>query len=552
MQDDRIIRTCAFVMAFLLLPTTIIAGIVYVVISAVKPPRWSLGILAGLIVLLLLAPQNSFVSLIGWIVLVTGVMDHMQYVPTVLQQLSVGGILLTSLITGISVGAIIYLIRNLPDMAKTDTQRARDRAVATSPANKWMIERIEKREALKNHDGVYLGVCRRRRIPVVISPEQINHHVFVAGSTGSGKTTTLLRFIEHFMQIGRPVIIIDGKGDFDFVKRIYEMSQKNQRRFQFFSLNNPHSSWHYNPLSCGNPTELKDRLIAMFDWTEPHYQLGAARYLQIAFQLLAADGQTIDLVKLVDQLNDRLLLDLAQKNGVKQSIQVNLQEIDDRAKTGIQTRLALLTESSIGHLLADEPGKTIDLTQAIQQNTVCVFSLDKLRYPEFARQLGILITNDLKAAAARQIKQTECDLLVVFDEFNVFASLAIVDAINATRSYGVGAIISTQSLADLDIIDQALRRQIVANCNTYVCHRMNDAQDAEDMAKTIGTVQTIITTKQTSDSGLIGTGMGSERIGEEFKVSPNFIKQQETGEAVIYEKWPKARLSELKVIETYV
>ena len=39
---------------------------------------------------------------------------------------------------------------------------------------------------------------------------------------------------------------------------------------------------HWNPLAYGNPTELKDKLVATERFTEPHYQRAAERYVQTA------------------------------------------------------------------------------------------------------------------------------------------------------------------------------------------------------------------------------------------------------------------------------
>ena len=41
----------------------------------------------------------------------------------------------------------------------------------------------------------------------------LNRHVLVTGSTGSGKTTTVMRVIEQLVRAGIPVIAPDVKGD---------------------------------------------------------------------------------------------------------------------------------------------------------------------------------------------------------------------------------------------------------------------------------------------------------------------------------------------------
>ena len=53
------------------------------------------------------------------------------------------------------------------------------------------------------------------------------------------------------------------------------------------------SAW--NPLASGGPSELKDKLIGLEQWTEPHYKRAAERYLQAVFRVLDANGTSATL-----------------------------------------------------------------------------------------------------------------------------------------------------------------------------------------------------------------------------------------------------------------
>jgi len=228
---------------------------------------------------------------------------------------------------------------------------------------------------------------------------------------------------------------------------------------------------------------------------------------------------------------------IARQVGAPNDILTGLAEIDEKTRAGITSRLALLTESAIGDLLENHNGQEINLLHTIRNGGVAMFSLDKLAYPEFARQLGVMIVNDLKACAARcGYRKT----LLVFDEFGTFASPQVVDLVNASRSFGFCVVMATQSLADLDRIDSTLRRQVVANVNTVIIQRQNDAQDAEVLAATIGTQDTILVTQQLKND--IETELGSAREVKEFLVHPDSIKRLKTGEAIILRKYPEFRV----------
>lgn len=121
----------------------------------------------------------------------------------------------------------------------------------------------------KTEDGVYLGQDNLTGKPVVLSSQELNQHVFLCGTTGSGKTTTIQCFADFALRNDVPLVVIDGKGDRDFAHTLACMSKSNDREFQLFTISEPERSWNYNPLSCGGPTELKDRLMELSEWTEP-------------------------------------------------------------------------------------------------------------------------------------------------------------------------------------------------------------------------------------------------------------------------------------------
>ena len=72
---------------------------------------------------------------------------------------------------------------------------------------------------------------------------------------------------------------------------------------------------------------------------------------------------------------------------------------------GLQTRLAVLTESDTGSVPAPRRGPewrpTIDLRDGARGPDVVVFSLNSSRYGKLAAQLGTLVVQDLVAASRR-------------------------------------------------------------------------------------------------------------------------------------------------------
>ena len=133
-------------------------------------------------------------------------------------------------------------------------------------------------------DGVALGVDADGR-QVVLSDQQLSAHGLILGASGAGKSTTLLRILTDHVARHRPVVAIDMKGSPSFAGELEAAAAAAGRPFVLWSIDGPS---HWNPLGHGNPTELKDRLIATERFSEPHYKRAAERYAQMALQVLAA------------------------------------------------------------------------------------------------------------------------------------------------------------------------------------------------------------------------------------------------------------------------
>ena len=93
------------------------------------------------------------------------------------------------------------------------------------------------------------------------------------GATGAGKTVTIMNFIANAIKTGKPLIILDGKGERGFWREIFALAciYDRQGDFQLFSITEENSAT-YNPMLRGDATELKDKIIGSEVFTEPHYR----------------------------------------------------------------------------------------------------------------------------------------------------------------------------------------------------------------------------------------------------------------------------------------
>ena len=397
----------------------------------------------------------------------------------------------------------------------------------------------------EEHDGTVLGVSKNTGECVVIPDRDINQVLLVLGTTGSGKTITLRRFYQRAIIKNYPLIIVDGKPDPENIEWLRKLAEQQGRPFYGFNCGN---FLPYDPLADGGYTELKDKIISLKDeWSSDHYRSIAEDYLQAVFEVLIRSGKSFDLKTVVQCLNYTDLMILARSvNDIDLMRRVeSLDQYDRDDITGLQAHLNILIHSELGQFF-EKNMSTFTLAQAIQKNAIVYFALPALRFPSFSKVLGKLVINDLKAVIDRHVSNTR--IFTVFDEFSVFAGEQVLNLVNMGRGKGVHAIFGTQGLADLDRVDVMFKSQVLNCVNTLICHRLNDQESAEVIAKWVGTKDVFTVTAQLNiKQG--DAAMGSVRRSKEFIIHTDDIKQGlRTGEAFYVTKVARFAQYKLKIL----
>lgn len=388
-----------------------------------------------------------------------------------------------------------------------------------------------------NSSDIYIGINGKRKVYLPANSK----HVFVVGTTGSGKTVALSNFIKTATENSYGLLLIDGKGDInndsllDIVKKL-----KNERKLYIIDLNNPTCCDKYNPFKNTSVTVIKDMLISMSDWSEEHYKINAERYLQCVIDLLFKANQKIDFKTIIRYMEvDNFLYlskELVQKNIITKEQDLKNKEISKTSGKVVENsiaRFSTLLESDIAEIFS---GDGIDCYTALQENAVIIFILNPLSYPIISQNFGKLIIIDSKKAVSKLYKlPTKKRSFFIYDEINVYASKILLDLVNKSRSADVSCILSSQSLSDLvSAVDDSFKEQVIENCNNYIIMRQNSSVNAETLANVVGTRKTIDVTYQLGENG--ATGKGSARRTYEFILHPDEIKNFNTGEAFVVSK----------------
>ena len=174
-------------------------------------------------------------------------------------------------------------------------------------------------------------------------------------------------------------------------------------------------------------------------------------------------------------------------------------------------RFSTIAESEAGQIF-DECG--IDIYTAIQEHAVILIVLNPLLYPELSPLMGRMVLIDAKQAVSKCFNTNLERGFFIFDEVSSYASPALIDLVNKSRSANITCILATQSLSDLDyIVDASFREQVIENCNNYIVLRQNSATNAETWANILGTRESVEVTYQVEQQSRVtnATGLGSAK-----------------------------------------
>lgn len=394
-----------------------------------------------------------------------------------------------------------------------------------------------KQKNLNQENATLLGFHGRK--PVYSADNA--KHIFICGTTGSGKTVALSNYMQNCMKKDLPMLIVDGKGDTgtgSILDILTQLNKQYHKKIYRIDLTNPSLSDKYNPFCNTSPTIAKDMLINMTDWSEEYYKVNAERYLQRLILLLNKAEIPLSFRKIVKYMElehfSQLSMHLVKKKIItKEKHLENLEIAKTSGKVAENSiaRFSTIAESELGEMFSDSG---VDIATALQEKAIILFVLNPLIYPELSPAFGRLVLIDSKKAISHRF-QNQNRTFFLFDEINVYASKTLIDLVNKSRSANVTCVLATQSLSDLSSAEnEDFTQQIIENCNNYLVLRQNSAVNSENWANILGTKPTMEVTYQLRQDGFdtTQTGYGSARSVREFLYHPDEIKQLQMGNGI--------------------
>lgn len=412
-------------------------------------------------------------------------------------------------------------------------------------------------------DGINLGRIKNSPFKKeMLTEAELGHHIHIVGASGFGKTVLISHIIKQQIERNKGLAFIDLKGDIEIIKRFSKYAEECGRLddVKIFSLSDQNISSKYNLIADGTPTQLRDKIMQSFNWSEEYYKNQSASFL---LRLLIGLCHLRDLQKLNLHLgiileatrSPEYIEDLIHQisdlhKEPKYSLQSCLSFLNEKENfqslQGLRTQLESLIFADFGKLIAsNDPG--INLFEAVQNNKIIFIFLDSRRYGETAKSVGRFILQDLKMVSAKidaEIPDYERKpFTVIIDEFADLAQEDFIAFLDRARSSKMSIVVAHQELNDLKRISPEFAARLTGNTSTLYAFLQKNSESAEMISGMAGTRTVWKTTMQTERVWFfeMESGRGSKREVEEFLIHPNLIKNLPVGRCVCVKKYPCAR-----------
>ncbi len=393
-------------------------------------------------------------------------------------------------------------------------------------------------------------------------PRRSGRHLFFAGATGSGKTTTALRAAAgRVLKDHAALFFVDQKGDPNVAVFLRRLAAFAGVPFIELDPRNPESD-HWQPLWGDRPAEVVARVLAGIETNEPYYADTLRKHVGIVASVLHVGGYwppSFPLLVEASQLSefDRIIA-LAKRHKDKhpdlwrrvghQARFVESKE-GEKALGGGLVRLDLVIGEAWRHVFtprqtpadADSDGGGqlvgVSLADAIRQRAVVLWRTHVDQMPDEAKTVTAVILNDIHASAVEAQADGPAPWTCVLDEFGAVIATASQQALallQRGRTHEGQVLVITQSVADIEALTgtTGLLASMADNFAGFVIHRQTAPESRDWLAKLMGTTALWQSTDQTS--AYAATGAGSRRRVREFRVSSDTFAELRIGEAVIH------------------
>lgn len=411
--------------------------------------------------------------------------------------------------------------------------------------------------------SIPLGLGLGGRV-VRLSAKEMGMHGCVVGSTGSGKTVTLMWIIGAALDMGFDVTVIDMKEDTepgglrDFL-RAY--SWMHQVPHQEIALADREPAYWFNVLADMSADEAFDTIMSLVVFDDAYWQALNRKILQQVVQLCYRAAEVapdrfkpptmLQLGKIMESGSDMrsavreqvIAIDGAEGVGhCKQRYTNVLRPSVDEAKSAASfgTKLTGLYDSGAGRTILVPGGdrRMVD----VRAEGVTYVGLNSLGQPDMAKILSSSTLQRLSVYAAQRIQgraPKERPRLIVVDEANYIDRDIAMNMLSRVRSALFNMILCTQGPTDWIDKDGDDWSRLTQNINWLIAMAQSSFESAEKCAEFLGMRNNNTLQEHISHSG---PSDFRTRAEEEFIVPGRDLRDLGTGEGYLRVNKPYSRI----------
>lgn len=379
--------------------------------------------------------------------------------------------------------------------------------------------------AYQSPDRIPLGINEDDEIVYRYNTE-MHQSTIISGTTGSGKTITLLNSMLSDIVNGISIVVIDFKRSQEFSTKLAQWSAEYGRDFYHFDngteedydIEGSPGHAYYDPLKNAG-TAKGDMILGMrgYDAASEVYKGYMRGFLQALFPIIDHakkektknikwnEGEIYKLNSIVNGLNGSAhgnLLELidATEGTPAEALASDL-ETKVKSKTSgmnhgftaLQGQISTLVNSAYGRWLKyEEGGRNIDMYELLKsKGNVILFSMDALSEKDFSKYMGSLILSDLSAVSAMRLRNDVTDHVNVYiDEFQAVSPASLAPLLEKSRGAGFGTTMASQSyeqiIAAADSNGEAMLNGILDTSASFIVHAGATERSAKRLSDIAG------------------------------------------------------------------
>ena len=308
-------------------------------------------------------------------------------------------------------------------------------------------------------------MIKNNMMPVRFNEIILSGATLLTGSTGSGKTTTMTSLLKQGIDLGKPCVFFDYKGETEVLDNLQEFCSK--RNIPYYEFSQRTCSFSYDPLVNLNETGKVEAILNTRRWSTD----GADEHYKTSMQL-AIQG----LVRAYDEYRE--------KNNDNSNYIVGLYKFCGQYKPQLNERdgfntilkmLEILLSSKANEMFNnDKPEFTFQRNDCY---VVCFSFVSSNK--ALANSLSSFIFQDLMDRGTK--KHYDPKLLLCVDEFGTLENSSIIkDILEKGRSGGIQTIFSILDINQIAMTTSMyFVNAILGTINSYIFHAGSTQQTAE-------------------------------------------------------------------------